>query len=177
VNPAAKHEPTPHPPPTDEPVVASTEEDLISTPYDDLLLRILGLVAVSDDARALVRTGALWTRAPTLRLAWTPPHEHDRTPERLIAYVDDALASRARPHAAALELLDISLAPDLGQEREQHLPPAVAAAATRWVRYAAHNGIKSFRLKMSLPIWIDDSGGDWPEIIHADYDLTVKGRV
>ncbi|PAN44308.2 hypothetical protein PAHAL_9G032800 [Panicum hallii] len=144
------------------------DDDRISSLGDDVLARILGLVA---DARAVVRTGALsrrwlgvWTRVAALRFDSWPEFVSARGAARYLAFVSDVLALRARSDAG-LERLAISFimncAPDLSP-----FVPASITAAPAWIRHAMHQGVRSFTFDLRLPPTKPEEEGD-----HDDSDL------
>jgi hypothetical protein len=144
------------------------DDDRISSLGDDVLARILGLVA---DARAVVRTGALsrrwlgvWTRVAALRFDSWPEFVSARGAARYLAFVSDVLALRARSDAG-LERLAISFimncAPDLSP-----FVPASITAAPAWIRHAMHQGVRSFTFDLRLPPTKPEEEGD-----HDDSDV------
>ncbi|KAL6893810.1 hypothetical protein ACP4OV_007908 [Aristida adscensionis] len=151
--------------------------DLISGLCDDLLVRILELVA-DDSARDAVRTGALsrrwrglWARVPGLRFASWPEFKSAGGVRRFIDLVDGVLALRASaaqpPDAGVMKHLEIALrayrAP--GPGKKQRLVVQSVRAAEGWARYAARHGVRSFVLNLRLPLkqWQDQGDDD-------DYD-------
>ncbi|KAL6893809.1 hypothetical protein ACP4OV_007907 [Aristida adscensionis] len=150
-------------------------DDLISGLCDDLLVRILELVA-DDSARAAVRTGALsrrwrrlWTRVSELRFeAWPEFKPSAGRAERFIAFVDDTLALRARSVVdAGISHLEISTC---GEELPAR--PAVRAAEG-WIRYALQRAVASFVLHLDLDGSDGDGDGGDDELVMALDELLV----
>ncbi|CAN6286373.1 unnamed protein product [Urochloa humidicola] len=126
--------------------------DLVSGLNDDVLVRILQLVA-DGDARQAVRTGALsrrwralWTRVPALRFDAGPVTLSPRSARRFITFVDDTLAVRARSDSGVIEHLVISL----GVGEPPLAPSSVGSAAVGWIRYAARHGVEFFSMSVHV---------------------------
>ncbi|KAL6636654.1 hypothetical protein ACP70R_024226 [Stipagrostis hirtigluma subsp. patula] len=160
--------PSPSPPPSDD-HAAGGGDDLISALPDDVLLRVLGLVA---DAAEVVRTAALsrrwrglWKRAPVLSFAPWPELESAGDAERYAAFVGDVLGRRAQSDDD-LELLHISFTLDRLRGEEQLVPLSVGAAEG-WIRCGVqHAELFFFRLRLpqkanqDLDINYDDDDDD-----------------
>ncbi|GJM97067.1 hypothetical protein PR202_ga13965 [Eleusine coracana subsp. coracana] len=150
------------------PVLAAVEsatanvnnDDVISALGDELLLRILGLVA---DARDVVRTGVLsrrwrglWTRAPVLAFHTRPGFVESSAGDAklFVAFVGNVLARRASSDdediiqvlAIHMDFLDCRLR---DQDDESVLP--LVEAAEGWIRYAARHAVTRLFFKLRLP--------------------------
>ncbi|TVU44397.1 hypothetical protein EJB05_03836, partial [Eragrostis curvula] len=150
----------------------SRGDDLISALGDDVLLQILRLVR---DATAVVRTGALsrrwrgfWTRAPTLRFTTRRWLKYGGSAERFVAFVDDAIALRARS-GVAVDRLAIRFHVESSRGHELVVPQSIRASE-RWIWHALQHGVKSFRFALTLKPWAKT----WPTIDLAHLPSSSK---
>ncbi|KAJ1263828.1 hypothetical protein BS78_09G216700 [Paspalum vaginatum] len=156
--------------------------DMISGLDDDVLLRILRVVA---DARDAVRTSALsrrwlglWTRVPALRFAFRPVSgtaaasvtERCAALKAYASVVSDVLAQRrTRSDCARLIISYTTGLMLMNAEDVERLSLASAHATQGWMQYAGafRQGLKSFTVDMNLPhrrlIDIIDSDSDSEE--------------